>query len=108
MEGVRASGARGVIGQTGRVQSQTNQVVQNIAANLDQQQRQIDQARAQQEIRNQGIQEQRQANQLAGYGALLNQGNQMFMQGFGQLGNAAGAAGQTKWGQDLEENLFGS
>jgi hypothetical protein len=94
IDALRAGGTRGVLAGTGRVAARQQQTAREIAANLDQQQRQIDLARAQDDVRIQQMIEQRQANELAGLGQQANVGMGLAYQGLGNISNAAFTIGQ--------------
>jgi hypothetical protein len=59
IDALRGSGTRGVIGGVGAVQAQNNAIAESNASNLDEQQKNIDQIKAQDNIRLQGIGENR-------------------------------------------------
>ena len=88
------AGSRSLIGGLGRVQAQNNLMNRQIAVDLDQQQKQIDYAKAGQDVKNQSIIENRQANELAGYGQALYAGQQTKYTGLSDVANAAGMFGQ--------------
>ncbi len=91
---IQNSGARGIIGGLGNVQNQNNLVNREIAANLDEQQKQIDYSAAQQDVRNQDTIERRQAEELQGYGQQLDYARDMKYDGISNAVNAIGAIGQ--------------
>lgn len=93
-EALRGGGTRGLIGGLGRVQANANLVNREIAANLDQQQKQIDQMAAQDDTQIRAMTENRQANELAGYGQMLQQGRQQQQMGMGEVMQSAAYAGQ--------------
>ena len=88
-DALRAGGVRGLVGGLGQVQAQGTQVSRDIAANLDQQQKQIDFARAQDDTQIRQIQEQRENADLAGLGQAVEVGRQDFYGGI-QQGLSAG------------------
>jgi hypothetical protein len=92
VDALRAGGTRALVGGLGRVQQNNNLVNQQISANLDEQQKKIDYAAAQQDMMNQGIIEQRQNAELAGYGQMMNVGMGMKYQGIDNLVNTVGGA----------------
>lgn len=82
---LRSGGTRGVVGGIGKVQGQNNLVNRDIAANLDEQQKSIDMAAAQDDVKTRDMIESRQANELAGYGQMMNVGMGMKYQGLGDV-----------------------
>ena len=97
VQALQQGGTRG-IGQLGNLQAQQNQVNQQIAQNLEQQDIRRQYAVAQGNERVQNIQEQRDNQRLQGIGQLLNVGNQTQNQGFADLLNTAGYASQLQQG----------
>tara|TARA_B110000259_G_C14022819_1_gene403653 strand:+ start:2910 stop:3482 length:573 start_codon:yes stop_codon:yes gene_type:complete len=91
MQAGRAGGTRGIAATAGRVQAQNNTVNRGIAAGLDEQQKAIDQATAQDETRIRAMQETRQSNELAGYGNMVDVGRDMRQSGMGDLVAVGGA-----------------
>lgn len=87
----QAGGTRGIVGATGAVQASNNEVNRKIAANLEEQQRAIDFARAGDDAAIRGFTEKRQAEELAGYGNLIDVGRNLKAQGSASLLSAAGA-----------------
>ena len=83
VDALQGMGARGVIGGLGRVEAGNQMVNRQIAADLDAQQKQIDQIRAQDEATIRGMQEQREYSDIAGLSSQYNAGNQMMWQGIG-------------------------
>ncbi len=96
---LQGAGARGVIGGLGRVEAGSQQMNRQIGAELDAQQKQIDQMRAQDQANIRSMQEQREQQDIAGLSSQYNAGNQMMWQGIGgiaQTGMAGlGAIGKT-------------
>ena len=76
VDALRQGGVRGLVGGLGQVQAQGTQVSRDIAANLDEQQKQIDFARAQDDTRIRDIQEQREIGDIAGLGQAVEVGRQ--------------------------------
>jgi hypothetical protein len=91
MQAGRAGGTRGIAATAGRVQAQNNKVNQGIAANLDEQQKGLDQAAAQDNTRIRAMQEKRQGDELAGYGNMVDVGRDMRHSGMGDLVAVGGA-----------------
>ena len=106
-EALRSGGTRAIVGGLGRVVAQSNQVNREVGANLDQQQKQIDMAAAQDDVRIRDIHEKRQTEELEGYGAQLNAGMGMKWKGVGDGINAVGALGQGLIGMK-ENGAFGA
>lgn len=106
VDALRTGGTRALVGGLGRIQSQNNLLNREIAANLDQQQKQLDYASANQEVNNQNIMEQRQANELAGYGQMFNTGLGMKHSGFDTALGSLGFAGQTKLGEKVDNSIL--
>lgn len=98
VDALQSGGTRAVNSGLGKVQAYNNNVNNQIAANLDQQQKQIDFARSQQDVYNQNVIEQRQANELAGYGQMLNTGMGMKYQSYAD----AQAIGQSQSQHNME------
>jgi hypothetical protein len=104
VEALRSGGVRGLVGGLGVMEQQQQDLQQQISADLDRQQAEIEQARAQDEANIRQMQEQRESSQIAGLGAELAAGRQQLnagITGLGQtalsaatlgLGGAAGAA----------------
>ena len=99
VDALQGAGVRGVIGGLGRVEAGNQMMNRQIAADLDAQQKQIDQMRAQDEASIRGMQEQREVNDIAGLSSQYNAGNQMMWQGIGGVAQGAmaglGALGKT-------------
>lgn len=94
IDALQASGARGVLGGIGGVQQQSNLVNRQIAANLDEQQKQLDRLRAQDQARIRQIQEQREVADLQGLGQQLQTGRQDLFSGLGDIAGIAGSIGR--------------
>ncbi len=99
------AGARGVAGLSGVLQAATN-VNREVAANLDEQQRNIDMAAAQADMSNQAMIEERQANELAGYGQMLNVGLGMKHQGLADVAQSLSAMGSSMSNFGQQQNLM--
>lgn len=98
IDALQSGGTRSVMGGVGRVQAQNNTIDQQIAADLDQQQKRIDFAKSQQDVYNQNVIEKRQSNELAGYGQMMNVGMGMKYQGYAD----AQAIGQSQSQHNME------
>lgn len=82
---LQGSGSRGVIGGLGRVEAGNQQMNRQIGAELDTQQKQIDQMRSQDEANIRTMQEQREQQDLAGLSSQYNAANQMMWEGIGGI-----------------------
>lgn len=98
-------GARALVGGLGKVQANRNVVNKEIAAGLDEKQKQIDFAAAGQDVRNQAMKEKREADELAGYGNMMNTGLGMKQGAYGDLLNTAGFVGQTDIGKSADASI---
>lgn len=88
VDALRSGGVRGLVGGLGQ-QEQLQQVQQQqIAADLDKQQVNIDQMAAQDEQRIQGMQEQRESSAIAGLGSEIAAGRAQQTQGFSSIAQA--------------------
>lgn len=90
-EAVRAGGTRAIVGSAGRIQANNNLVSRDIAANLDEQQKNIDMKAAADDAQIRNMTEKRQSDELAGYGNMMDVGMDMRHQGFGDLVALGGA-----------------
>lgn len=86
-------GARALIGGIGRVSQGSQDVNDSIATNLDEQQNNITNVRAQDEQRIQGAKSQNHANKLAALSSQYNAANQNQAQGMANIVQGAGMAG---------------
>lgn len=93
VDALRKSGTRGIIGGLPTVIESSNDMNRRIAANLDEQQKAIDNNASQRETEIQNMKERRQAEELSGYANALNVGMGMKYQGINQAVNVLGAAG---------------
>ena len=93
LDALRESGTRGVVGGVGRVAAQNQAQNRQIAANLDQQQKDIDLLAAQDEARVQNVGEQRNIRDVSALSSQYNAASQAQQQaiasGIGQLGSVA-------------------
>lgn len=89
VEALQGAGVRGVVGGVGRVQAQGQLINQQIAADLDRQQKELDQARAAAQMNIQGMKEQRYRADVSALSSQINQGNQMFQAGLGGIAQSA-------------------
>lgn len=93
---LQQGGNRAIVGGLGRVEAQSNQLNRQIAADLDQQQKQIDYAAAQDDANIRAMQERRQGEELQGYGQMLSTGMGTKYGGISDVMNAAMFAGVGK------------
>ncbi len=104
IDALRGAGTRGLIGGLGRVEAGSQQVSQQIGANLDQQQKDIDRQIMQENINLRTMQEQRENADLAALSSQYNSGNQQMWSGFGGIAQSAisglGAIGEGTEGGD--------
>jgi hypothetical protein len=89
---LQGAGARGLLGGLGRVEAGNQMMNREIAANLDAQQKQIDQMYAQDEANIRGMQEQREMGDIAGLSSQYNAGNAMMWQGIGGIAQSGMSA----------------
>ena len=94
IDALQSGGTRALVGGIGKVQANNNITNREIAANLDEQQKRIDYAKAGQDVVNQNMIESRQANELAGYGQMMNVGMGMKYGGITDAINGIGAGAQ--------------
>lgn len=98
IDALRQGGSRAVLGGFKPIQENTNNVLRGVAANLDEQQKQIDAS-------NEMLTERRQAEQLAGYGQMLNVGMGMKYKAYSDF--YATAAAQSQHIMDLWSTFGG-
>jgi hypothetical protein len=91
-EALQGAGVRGLVGGLGRVEAGSQMMNAQIGADLDQQQRQIDMALAQDRAAIRGMQEQREYQDIAALSSQFNAGNQQFMAGLGGIAQTSMAA----------------
>jgi hypothetical protein len=102
VEVARSGGIQGVLSALPKIQSVNNQISQEAALDLDQQQQQLDYARAEDEARIRAMNEERQANELAGLGQKLATGQQNFFSGMSNITNSFMAGGQMMHNQQMD------
>lgn len=88
IEALQGAGVRGLVGGVGRVQGEQQQLDQQIAADLDRQQKELDQQKAQAYMQLKGVEEQRYRGDVAALSSQVNQGNQMMWTGIGGVAQA--------------------
>jgi len=86
----KAGGMRGIMAMSQDNQTIRDKVTQQVGAGLDAKQKEIDLLASQDEIRMETIKEKRSQDELAGYGAMLNKGQDMGAQGMANLTSAVG------------------
>ena len=91
IDALQGAGTRGIIGGLGRVEAGNQAVNADIAANLDEQQKQIDAMKAEDEARIRGIQENREISDVNALSSQYNAGNEAMQMGIGQTIGGAGA-----------------
>ena len=110
---LQGAGARGLLGGLGRVEAGNQMMNREIAANLDAQQKQIDQMYAQDQANIRGMQEQREVSDIAGLSSQYNAGNAMLWQGIGGIAQSgmsalgAGLGGVEKTQPELTSKVSG-
>jgi hypothetical protein len=80
-EAIRSGGARAIAGGLGRVQSRQNDIVNQVGANLDKKEKEIQAAIARDNVAIRSMRENREFNELSGYGQMMNVGMGMKYQG---------------------------
>jgi hypothetical protein len=85
VDALRAGGIRGVVGGLGQQEQQQQMLQQQISADLDKQQAQIEMMRAEDEARIRAIQEQRQTQEIAGLGTEMAIGREQVASGIGDI-----------------------
>lgn len=97
---LQGAGVRGLLGGLGRVEAGNQMVNRQIGADLDMQQKQIDQMYAQDQANIRGMQEQREMQDISGLSSQYNAGNQQMWQGIGGIAQTGisglGALGKSK------------
>ena len=102
IDALAGAGTRGLIGGLGRVEAGSQQVSQQIGANIDQQQKDIDRQIMQEEINLRNMTEQRENADLAALSSQYNSGNQQMWSGFGGITQSAiSGLGAIKAGQGV-------
>ena len=91
IDALQGAGTRGIIGGLGRVEAGNQAVNADIAANLDEQQKQIDAMKAEDDTRIRGIQENREIGDINALSSQYNAGNESMQMGIGQAIGGAGA-----------------
>lgn len=95
------AGTRGIIGGFGKVTAGSQNLNREIAADLDQQQKNIDLIKAEDSVRIRQTKEERQKAKLAALSSQYNAANNAQQQGYGNMIQGVGMAGTAasgKWG----------
>lgn len=87
---LQEGGTRSMIGGLGRVEAGNQRVMQQTGADLDMQQKQIDQMRAEDDVRIRNMQENREIGDLSALSSQAQAGKQDMYSGFGNIVQAAG------------------
>ena len=85
VDALRAGGIRGVVGGLGQQEQQMQMIQQQISADLDKQQAQIDMMRAEDEARMRAMQEARETQEIAGLGTEMAMGKEQMFSGIGDI-----------------------
>jgi len=93
IDALQGAGARGIIGGAGRVEAGNQAVNQQIAGDLDSQQKQIDMMIAQDDSNIRGLQENREIADVSALSSQYNAGQQNMMQGLGTVAMGLGTLG---------------
>ena len=102
IEALQGAGVRGLVGGVGRVQGEQQQLDQQIAADLDRQQKELDQQKAQAYMQLKGVEEQRYRGDVAALSSQVNQGNQMMWAGITGVAQSGMAAVSANAGGDKD------
>lgn len=100
---LQEGGTRALLGGIGRVTAANQDVNAQIAANLDEQQKQIDQVKAQDEANIRSTKEQRQQAKLAALSSQYNAASQNSAQGLGNVIGGLGMVGNSMSGMSEGE-----
>ncbi len=103
IDALRGAGTRGLIGGLGRVEAGSQQVSQQIGANLDQQQKDIDRQIMNEEIALRNMTNQMENADLAALSSQYNAGNQQMWSGIGGVAQSA-ISGLGAWKDSIDEN----
>ena len=89
---LQGAGVRGLVGGLGRVEAGNQMTNREIGANLDAQQKQIDQMYAQDQANIRGMQEQREVGDISALSSQYEAGNAMMWQGIGGIAQSGMSA----------------
>ena len=90
VDALRGAGTRGIIGGLGRVEAGNQAVNADIAANLDEQQKELDRMKAQDDATIRGMQENRENADISALSSQYNAGNEAMQMGIGQTISGVG------------------
>lgn len=93
VDALRGGGTRALVAGLGRVEAGSQAVAENIGANLDQQQKDIDQMKAQDDARIRAIQENREIADISALSSQSQAGKDAMYMGFGNIIQGAGEVG---------------
>lgn len=99
---LQGAGVRGLLGGLGRVEAGNQMLNRQIGAELDEQQKQIDQIYAQDEANIRGMKEQRETQDISGLSSQYNAGNQMMWDGIGGVAQST-ISGLGAWDKSIKE-----
>lgn len=99
---LQGAGVRGVLGGLGRVEAGNQMLNRQIGAELDAQQKQIDQMYAQDEANIRNMQEQREMQDISGLSSQYNAGNQQMWQGIGGVAQST-ISGLGAWDKSIKD-----
>lgn len=88
VDALRSGGVRGLVGGLGQQEQNQQMLQQNISADLDRQQTDIERMRAEDEARIRGMQEERETSEIAGLGTELAQAREQVSSGIGDIAGA--------------------
>jgi hypothetical protein len=94
IQALRGGGVRGLVGGAGTLAAGQQQVQQQISADLDRQQTNIQQIQLQEQQNIRGMQEKREGQDIQGLGAEMAAGRAQVMQGITSVAGAAAGAAQ--------------
>lgn len=104
---LQGAGVRGLVGGLGRVEAGNQMTNREIGANLDAQQKQIDQMYAQDQANIRGMQEQREVGDISALSSQYNAGNAMMWQGIGGIAQSGMSALSGGVGAGSEKKVGG-
>ena len=104
IEALQGAGARGLVGGVGRVQAQSNLENQEIAADLDKQQKAINMQKGQADMSIMEVNEKRFTSDKSALSSQINQGNQAMWAGINGVAQA-GMTGVENWDKSHKNTL---
>lgn len=93
VDALRSAGSRGILGGLGKVEAGNQMVMRQTGADLDMQQKQIDQMQAEDQVRIRSMQENREQNDINALSSQYQAGKQDQNMGFGNIVQGAGMLG---------------